>query len=193
MEVNGSIFFHFHGGRTVPELSPEACGCQGPLGTNELYWSWPASTLCLGALFQLRARHPVLAWAMLWPCLSLTLPSGQTHVVVLSPVLPLALVCWMDLGSGWFLCLLWGCWWDSLQWLPGSAPCSDPAGLHPVGEGMACAGFPVAPGSSPLTAQPCSRCSLTLLPQRRNLCPVRNPQWEIQSNRLERLKWTGEL
>lgn len=39
MEVNGSIFFHFHGGRTVPELSPEAYGCQGPLGTNELYWS----------------------------------------------------------------------------------------------------------------------------------------------------------
>jgi len=37
MEVNGIIFFHFHGVRTLPELLPKACGCQGPLGTNETY------------------------------------------------------------------------------------------------------------------------------------------------------------
>ena len=29
-----------------------------------------------------------------------------THVVVLSPVLPLTLVRWTDLGTGWLLCLV---------------------------------------------------------------------------------------
>lgn len=45
MEVSGSIYFHFHGVRTLPELSSKAYGCQDPLGSCEPYWSCPASTL----------------------------------------------------------------------------------------------------------------------------------------------------
>lgn len=93
--------FIFNEVGAVPELPLGAYGSLGHWGTTEPYWPWPASPLSLGEQFQCRAWHPVMTWTVLWACLSLTLPSGWSPV--LSPVLPLALVCWKCLESAWLL------------------------------------------------------------------------------------------
>lgn len=149
--------FIFNEVRAVPELSLKASGFQGPWGTAEPYWPWPASRLSLGAQFQLRAWHPVQAWAVLWACLSLTSSSGWTLSCLQSYLLPF--VCWMDLGTAWLLCLVRGCWLDSLLWPPGSAPSSHPVGLPPCQWGHGLCWAPCASWFDPLTAQPCSHCS----------------------------------
>lgn len=63
-----------------------------------------SSGLCTQSLPELCCGH-----VYLWPCLL------DGHMLYSpSPVLPLTLVCWMDLGTGLLLRLVWGCWWDSL-------------------------------------------------------------------------------
>lgn len=153
METNGSIFFHFQWCQGCAWASPRSLWLSGSLGH---YW-----TLLTLTSFCPLSRRPVSAQGlapspgltMLWACFSLTLPSGCTPV--LSPVLPLALVCWTDLGSAWFLCLLRG---------SGEIHCCDLWALphpqilwhcHSASEGMACAGSP-ASCFQPLMAQPCS-------------------------------------
>lgn len=152
-KVMAAFSFIFNEVRAVPELLLGAYGSQGPWGTIEPYWPWPVSPHSPGDQLQLRGWHPVLAWAMVWARLSLTSPSGWSPVVSL--VLPLALVCWMDLGSAWLLCLDRGCWWDSLL-------CWD-SRLCLVLRACGIATLPVLGHLcflfDPLMAQTCSQCS----------------------------------
>lgn len=79
-------------------------------------------------------------------------------------------------------------WWDSLLWPLGSAPSSDPVALPLCQWGHGLCWVTCASCFQPLMAQPCSTAHAET-----HFMPVRNPQWEIQSNHLEHLKGTKGL
>lgn len=176
-KLMAAFSFIFTEVRAVPELLLGAYGSQGPWGTIEPYWSCPVSPLSPGDRFssglgtqswpELRCGH-----VYLWPGL---LDGPQSCVQ--SYLLPLS-AGWTLEVPGYFI------WTEAT----GEIHCCDLRAQTLWGCHSACAGSPVLPVWSTHGTD-----LLPLLMQRLCLCPVRNPQWEIQSNHLEHLKWTGGL
>lgn len=186
METNGSIFFHFQWGQGCAWASPWSLWLSGSLGH---YWT----LLTLTSFSPLSGR--TVSAQGLAPSHGLNCAVGMfisdlAFWMEPCPVYsPTSCPCLLEVPRKCLVTLVRGCWWDSLLWTVGSVPSSAPSGTAT----LPVRAWPVLGHLCSLFWSTHSIVLLPLLVQRISLCPVRNPQWEILSNHLERLKWTAGL